>query len=168
MLKFSDYKLIEYVSKKHGEQKYGDKPYMYHILKVKDVCDKFIDNYEFDEYNKNVIKISVMCHDLLEDTDTEYEELVKIFNEDVAKIVFNVTGVGTNRKQRNLNAYNKIKTDDRSIFVKLCDRISNVEESIKNNERLLKIYKEEYFLFKKNIFNGKFIEMWDYLDKLIN
>lgn len=176
MLKFSEweyyiqenvvYNVIDYVTKKHGDQKYGDKPYIYHILKVKEVCDKFIDKYDWSEHDKDVIKISIMCHDLIEDTDVTYEDLEELFNSDVAKVVFNVTGIGKNRKERNINAYNKISKDDRSVFVKLCDRISNVEQS-NNNLYLLNMYKKEYPDFKRHIFNNKFIEMWKYLDELM-
>lgn len=164
--KFDNFNIIDFVTKKHGSQKYGNKPYIYHILGVNNVCDRFIDKYDWSEHDKYVIKTSVMCHDLIEDTDVTKEELIGLFGEDVYKIVFNVSGFGNNRKERNSDAYRKIPTDDRSIFVKLCDRISNVEESVKSNERLFNMYKDENDKFKRKIFNGKFIEMWKYLDEL--
>lgn len=166
-IKENKFNIIDFVTKKHGSQKYGDKPYIYHILGVNAVCDRFINKYEWSEYDKDVIKKSIMCHDLLEDTDTTKEELISLFGEDVYKVVFNVSGFGNNRKERNTNAYSKIPNDDRSIFVKLCDRISNVEESI-GNDRLFNMYRSENDNFKKNIFNGKFLEMWGRLDELFN
>jgi guanosine-3',5'-bis(diphosphate) 3'-pyrophosphohydrolase len=163
---FENFNIDDYVTKKHGNQMYGGyKPYMYHINQVKKVCDKFIDLYNWSSHDRYVIETAVMCHDLLEDTDTSYEELEDLFGNDVAQIVFNVSGFGDNRKERNKDAYSKIKTDDRSIFVKLCDRISNVEESATNMKKLT-MYREEYEIFKHHVFNGEFKEMWRYLDDL--
>lgn len=164
--RYKDFDIIKFVENKHGNQKYGDKPYIYHILNVKDICDKYINLYNWSVYDKYVIETSVMCHDLLEDTDTTKDELIELFGKDVYKIVFNVTGIGDNRKERNQDAYNKIPTDDRSIFVKLCDRISNMKESMTNHRKMEK-YKREYPIFKDNIFNGKFIEMWGELEHII-
>jgi len=164
--KYKEFDIIKFVDNKHKGQKYGRKPYIYHIIEVKKVCDKYIDLYDWNSYDKYVIETAVMCHDLLEDTDTTKEELIDLFGEDVYKIVFNVTGIGVNRKERNMDAYNKIPTDNRSIFVKLCDRISNITESI-TNRRKMDMYKIEYNKFKNNIFNGEFIEMWEHLDRLI-
>jgi len=165
--KLKDFNLVQYVTIKHGEQKYGKNlPYIYHLLKVKAVCDRYIDLFDWKDDDKEIIRTSVLCHDLLEDTETTMEELIHLFNEDVAQIVFNVSGFGKNRKERNTNAYTKIKNDPRSIFVKLCDRISNVEESITYPEKL-EMYKKEYDTFKTYVYNGMFLVMWDYLEHLI-
>lgn len=162
-----DFDIIDYVTKKHGNQKYGDgHPYIYHILNVKDISEKYINLYNWSEKDKHIIRTSILCHDILEDTETDDYELVSLFGKEVWEIVFNVSGFGKNRKERNEDAYNKIIRDDKSIFVKLCDRISNVEESMTNRSKF-RMYKNEYPEFRNKIFNGKFIEMWDYLEKLI-
>lgn len=164
--KLKDFNILQYVTIKHGNQKYGKLPYIYHIMKVKGVCDKYINEFDWSEEDKEIIQIAVLCHDLIEDTDTPFEELKLLFNEDVAQIVFNVSGFGNNRKERNKDAYEKIKNDPRSVFVKLCDRISNVEESITYPEKL-DMYRKEYDTFKTYVYNGLFQIMWEHLDNLI-
>lgn len=165
--KLKNFNIIQYVTIKHGKQKYGKHlPYIYHLLKVKKVCDKYINAFDWNDVDKEIIQTAILCHDLLEDTETTYEELRYLFNKDVAQIVFNVSGFGCNRKERNMNAYGKIKNDSRSVFVKLCDRISNVEESMTYPEKLY-MYREEYETFKRHVFNGMFQPMWDYLESLI-
>lgn len=156
-----------YVSIEHGDQKYNSHPYVYHLENVKNVCERFIDMLDFTEREKEVIIISAWCHDLLEDTEVTYEDMVDRFGEDVAFTVNNLTGYGENRKARNLNAYNKIKKDKVSTFIKLCDRISNTEESINNNPKLMVMYKKEYPDFKNHLKkDGELEEMWNYLDEL--
>jgi len=156
----------DYVEKKHGNQKYGEHSYMYHINNVKKVCDKFINKYNWTKKEKRIIEISVLCHDLLEDTDLEYRDIYTRFGKGVANTVYNLTGVGKNRRERNLHAYNKIKDDKISTFVKLCDRISNTEESLKNKNKY-RMYKIEYPMFRRYLRRlGEFEEMWEYLGKL--
>lgn len=165
--KKNKFDIINYVADKHKNQKYGDKDYMYHILGVKNICDEFIDKYDWSEYETHVIETSVLCHDLLEDTNVTYVELIDKFGKDVAEKVFNLSGFGKTRKERNFNAYSKMKGDKISIFVKLCDRIFNTQESKNNNERLFKMYKNEYLVFKKYLFSeNELEEMWSYLDEL--
>lgn len=159
--------IINYVTYNHGDQKYGNnKPYVYHLEKVKNVCERFIDLYNFSEYEKYVIIVSAWCHDLIEDTDVTYDEIVDKFGEDVARIVHNLSGFGINRIERNKNAYNKIKGDKISTFVKLCDRISNTEESLTIPRKMI-MYSKEFNSFKENLkIDGELEEMWDYLEKL--
>jgi len=165
---FNNFNIIKYVSNKHKGQKYGNVDYIYHILNVKNTCDKFINKYKWTDKEKYIIEMSAYCHDLLEDTNTTYEELVNNFGKEIAKTVYNLSGFGDNRKTRILNSLNKIKNDKISIFVKLCDRISNTENSI-DNPKKLKMYKKEYPLFKKYLKkDDEFIEMWNYLDTLNN
>lgn len=105
IIKYKKFNLLDFVKKNHGDQKYSDKPYIYHILSVKNVCDRFIDKYDWSDYDKDVIETSVMCHDLIEDTDITRDDLNKLFGEDVGTIVWNVTGLGQTRKERNICAY---------------------------------------------------------------
>lgn len=165
-----EFDIKTYVSDQHGDQQYKSqgtpKPYVYHLENVKNVCERYIDIYNFTDRQKYVIITSAWCHDLLEDTEVTYDELVDKFGEDVAFTVNNLSGYGVNRKARNINAYNKIKKDKVSTFVKLCDRISNTEESL-NFPRKMEMYSKEFPEFKRQLYkDGELEEMWDYLGNL--
>jgi guanosine-3',5'-bis(diphosphate) 3'-pyrophosphohydrolase len=162
-----EFNIKDYVSDKHGEQKYklegNPVPYVYHLESVKNICERFIDKFDFTNEEKNIIITSAWCHDLLEDTNVTYKELSDKFGKDVARVVFNLSGFGENRKERNQNAYDKIRGDRISTFVKLCDRISNTENSF-NFPRKMEMYKKEFPNFESNLrIKGELDLIWNYL-----
>ena len=62
-------------------------------------------------------------HDTLEDTDTTYDELVKVFNKDIADLVNEATHEG---KKDNYGFYFPRLKTQRGIMLKLADRLSNI------------------------------------------
>ena len=72
-------------------------------------------------------QIAGLFHDLLEDTDTTYDEIVKISNQDIADAVVLVT----KEENYNMSDYiNRIKNNDIAHMVKLADRIHNLSEAV--------------------------------------
>jgi hypothetical protein len=63
--------------------------------------------------------------------------------------------------------FNKIALDDLAIFIKLCDRYSNILESIKdgNNKKLAK-YKEQNPLFIRILLDKKYNDLIEEIKKL--
>jgi len=154
-----------YATKIHGDQRYGEHPYTYHLRAVVAVLKKF--GYVDD----NLIS-AAWLHDSLEDTDTTYDELVSRFGNEIADLVSCVTdGPGRNRKERKAHSYKKMKDDRRSIAIKLADRIANVGESLQNNPKLFKMYVKERETFERNlldpnIFFNEFSRLWLHLNSL--
>jgi len=150
---------------KHANQKYGDKPYIYHLDKVRSVCDEFDLNLP--------TTIAAYLHDVLEDTDTTYEELVENFGERVAGIVYGVTDEeGATRKERKEKTYPKIASNYDSTLLKLADRISNIRESIKDGRQdLVEMYRSEHREFLKHLFcsdaQTNEMAMWIELENLL-
>lgn len=157
----------EYAIKKHSGQLYSGHKYQHHLIGVLNMANKFI--HLVNEKNRENIFIACWCHDLIEDTDTSYNDLKNKFGTIVAEIVYNVSNeLGRNRKERNLKTYSKISNNYLAKFLKLCDRIFNVSFSKTENDDMYGMYKDEYetfkyFLKRKN----ELEEMWDILDKLI-
>ena len=151
--------------KKHGTQLYSnDNPYIQHLEEVVNILKYF--GYVEDKYI-----ISGYLHDILEDTDTSYNDIKKQFGEEIAEIVYCVTDeLGRNRKERKAKTLPKIKSNDDSIIVKLADRIANLENivSIKGDEGFIKMYRKENAHFKEELFiNNEHKPMWDYIDELL-
>jgi (p)ppGpp synthase/HD superfamily hydrolase len=117
--------------------------------------------------NPNLISACYL-HDVLEDTETTYEEVLKETNYTVAEIVGDVTDEdGSNRYERWLYTAPKIRSSASSTFVKLCDRYANMNHSLQTKSHHLGMYVKEYPLFKVALFNPwQFKNEWADLDQL--
>ena len=154
------YKIIEMVLDSGNSYLYE------HLGKVVQVAEKFI--YYIDEENRMNVLASCWLHDSIEDGRLTYNDIKKRTNEEVAEIVYRLTNFkGKTRKERaNDEYYQMIKEHPLALFVKLCDRISNVEDSL-NSDIMLKKYKEEYSTFKDKLLTNNYPEMWELLDKYL-
>jgi len=123
--------------KAHANQTYDIYPYGYHIRQVVKIAEEL-------GYDESIVVASAL-HDTLEDTELSYNDLKKAFGEEVAEIVYCVTDeLGRNRKERKEKTYPKIQGNWRATVVKICDRIANMQQSKKYNERLFEMYKKEH------------------------
>lgn len=153
---------IEIAMKAHMGQKYGSYPYTKHLADVAMVLSRF------DIYHEK-LHAAAWLHDVLEDTTVEHNKIVGEFGRIVYGIILAVTDEsGANRKERHLKTYPKIQKNERAITIKLADRIANVEESIKINSNLLKMYRKEYGEFREALYafsTYEHTEMWRWLDE---
>ncbi len=152
----------EFAIAQHGTQKYGDRPYSYHLAQVSQVLAEF--GYAGDE----AIMAAGWLHDVLEDTPTTYEILASEFGKETADIVFAVTSEpGENRADRFRKTALEIQSNKKALIVKLADRIANTEASLQSNPKLYKMYLKEFPLFKQLLYNPQDIElmpMWNRLE----
>lgn len=127
----------DFAIKRHGEQLYGNEPYIVHLDHVHEVGLRFGTTIEE--------QCADYLHDILEDTDCSFEEIWYEFGWYVAHLVFLVTDEdGDNRKERKRRTYPKIRSNSDAIKLKLRDRIANVESSKQNNQGLFQMYKQEH------------------------
>ena len=117
MLSLEDY--IEYIKKKHnGQTRKQGTPYYLHPLEV---CNILKENGFPLEY-----QIAGLFHDLLEDTDTTYEDIREISNEEIAEAVRLVT----KEKGYCMQEYiDRIRNNEIAKMVKLADRLHNISET---------------------------------------
>ena len=110
-------KAVNFATMKHLGQKDDDgkEYYMSHLHPVMLLTHLLTQDCE-------VIAAAVL-HDVLEDTDTSYEELEKEFGKRVADIVHEVTHEGTND---NYGYYFPRLKSKEAILIKLLDRASNI------------------------------------------
>lgn len=146
----------DFASAYHKGQWYGNKPYMYHLKKVSDLALDF-------GYTDESILMSCLLHDIIEDTEATYRDIKDNFGEEVAEIVYCVTDeLGRSRKERKYETYKKIRNNPKSIVVKLCDRISNITESMGSenyNLKLMKMYLDEHNDFVYGISNDDSLDL---------
>lgn len=162
----------EFAIKCHGEQKYGEHDYVYHLDAVVDIYDEYSKDYPPGMYKFG--RQLCFTHDIREDTDATESDFIEAFGEGRGISLFHVTGLltdepGKNRKERKMKTYHKIRRDDIAIFVKLCDRVANMREAVKSNDwSHASMYAREYYTFKCALWSpaGRFVRLWAELDKL--
>lgn len=130
--------------RRHGSQRYGQKPYHVHLQDVYDVTVEF--NLP-EEY-----RVAAWMHDLLEDTNTTVNEILIAFGDAVYKLVWAVTGVGKTRYARNESIYGNLTDYPLGIPLKLCDRIANTRACLaENRPDLFDMYAKEYPRFRDKL-----------------
>jgi len=119
-------------------------PYEFHLRMVNNVANKFKDLIE-DHYLQQASLLASWGHDLIEDTRVSYNDIKIVMGEKAADIVYAVTNEkGKNRKERaNEKYYMGIRETPGAVFVKLCDRIANVQYSKMTGSRMFQMYGKE-------------------------
>ena len=150
----------QFAISKHGNQKYGEHPYSYHLNYVVNILTEY-------GYAKDDAIISAgWLHDTIEDTDTTHAMLVLEFNQEIADIVWAVSSEpGKNRQAKFRNTAPKIISNKKALIIKLADRIANTEASLANNPKLYQMYVKEFTLFHELLYQDN-LPMWNRLIKL--
>ena len=115
--------------KAHGDQKrHSGDPYYAHPIEVAGILA--------DLHLDVATVCTALLHDVLEDTDTTFEQLAKEFTPEIAELVDGVTKLGqlsipnATRERAQAENFQKfvlaISKDVRVLLVKLCDRLHNM------------------------------------------
>jgi (p)ppGpp synthase/HD superfamily hydrolase len=143
-------------------------PYEFHLRMVTQVAYDFL---HLPENRWSDLILACWGHDLIEDTRISYNDCVKVLGEYVADIIYAITNEkGKTRAERaNDDYYSLIRETPGATFVKLCDRIANVQYSKLTKSVMFNMYIKENtgFINKLNPDN-RFQPMVDYLNKLFN
>jgi len=162
-------KTKEYAIKCHTDtcHYYDTHLYSYHLQMVVDVANKFI--HLIPEKDRDVVISSAWCHDLIEDTRNTHSDVLKATSLEVAEIVYALTNEkGKTRKERaNEKYYAGIRNTTYATFVKLCDRIANIQYSMSQRSRMLEMYRKETSDFINTLYDEKYDEMFHYLETLV-
>jgi len=159
-------KARSFALKAHNSQIYGEiYPYYKHLEDVDNILRKF----GFTEEKDLDLLVAVWLHDVMEDTATSYSDVKKAFDENIAEIVYCMTDeLGRNRKEKKAKTYPKIRSNPKSVILKVADRIANVLFSRQQKSTHFDMYQKEYNDFQYNLRIYRQIdEMWDYLYKSI-
>jgi (p)ppGpp synthase/HD superfamily hydrolase len=139
-------------------------PYEFHLRMVIQVC------HDFKQLSPSLYVSELACwgHDLIEDCRVSYNDCKEHLGADAANIIYAVSNEkGKNRKERaNEKYYEGIRNTEGATFVKLCDRIANVQYSKLTKSKMFEMYKKENQQFVQLLYTDKHITMFDYLDSL--
>lgn len=128
-----------YVKKKHqGQMRKQNTPYYLHPFAVADILKQkgYSEDYQ----------LVGLCHDLLEDTDATYEEIMLLTSSSIT----NAVKLLTKEKNYQMNQYiNQISKNEFAKIVKLADRLHNLSEAHYANLQFIQKYikeTEEWYL----------------------
>ena len=145
----------------------------------KDSKEVYKNMWEEEDVTLKVIELACWGHDLIEDTRTSYndcKEKLKVGNycyTEVADIIYAVSNEkGKTRAERaNDKYYEGIVNTKGAVFVKLCDRIANVQYSKMTKSRMFEMYKQENFNFCEKLgytHHHDYVKMFQYLINLFD
>src|SRR4051812_48189664 len=145
---------------------YDGKPYAYHLNMVFEAGQKFI--HLIPESDRDNVLAGCWVHDCIEDCRQTYNDVKNATSETVAELAYALTNEkGKTRKERaNDKYYQGIRETPYAIFVKVCDRIANAKHSKQQGSRMLEMYQKENKNFTEKLFDPKYQEMFEYLEKV--
>jgi len=166
-------------------------PYSFHLRMVNQVAQDFKhllddtkDYFTGDKWRgpkQGQVTLMDAClratwgHDLIEDCRVSYNDVNNHLGQEAADIIYAVTNEkGKSRKERaNDKYYEGIRNTPGAVFVKLCDRIANVQYSKMTKSRMFEMYKKENdeFIVKLGYDDTNthpYFEMFSYLVNLFN
>jgi (p)ppGpp synthase/HD superfamily hydrolase len=160
---------IEWIFEQHrATNHFYDKylPYEFHLNMVAQAAKEFSHIITYADIE--IVKLAAYGHDLIEDTRVSYNDVVEVLGIEAADIIYAVSNEkGKTRKERaNEKYYAGIRATPYAVFVKLCDRIANVQYSKMTKSRMFEMYKKENEHFIKELGWNSELEASHYCTKL--
>ncbi len=132
------HKAYIFAAQKHrGQLRQSGEPYLSHPLNVAFILAEM--NMDLDTV------IAGLLHDTIEDTDTTYEDLAELFNENIAFLVDGVSKISQiefkSKEEKQAESFRKMlismSKDVRVIVIKLADRLHNMRtlDSLKEEKK---------------------------------
>jgi (p)ppGpp synthase/HD superfamily hydrolase len=148
----------------HGEQKYGDHPYSYHLDAVAAIASP---------YGEEAAVVAFL-HDTVEDTSATLGEIEGQFGSAIAACVALLTDEpGATRKERKATTYAKLARvsgpTELALLVKAADRLANVRACVQDRKaNLWELYRSEHEVFKQAAYRANLCDpLWAELDQLL-
>ena len=134
-------KALSFMLEHHGDQKRDDgSPYYIHPVKVASHLMS-LNLFTDDLQTLDILVTGALLHDILEDTEVTYDELVKEFNDDISNVILALT---KSKDMTNEGYYNNIRKNLLASLIKISDRCNNVSSmaGVFNKSRLQKYIDE--------------------------
>ena len=123
-------KARDFAIKWHGDQMYGDKPYVYHLDQVAEIVSK--SNQDRSSGTLQWLLEVAYLHDVIEDCGVTYYELADLFGVEVGHSV----DLLTKSKDVLYEDYiGRIKENFYAKAVKIADTKANLRQSILDNDK---------------------------------
>lgn len=157
-------KAIKFAGEKHKDQKVPGTNSNY-LLHISNVAMEIILAYNANNnFDLNYAVQLALLHDTLEDTQTDFSELLKMFGE---KVAIGVQALTKNKnldskKEKMIDSLNRINKLEKEVgMVKLADRITNLQEPPKHWKK----DKIQHYLSEAIVINKVLNNKNEYLNK---
>lgn len=136
--------------------RYDEYPYSYHLSSVAKWVRAF--NRLLSPEEAEIAEAAAWVHDAIEDARQTYNDVSAATSTEVADIAYALTTEkGRSRSARASHAYySGIRANRVATFVKLADRLSNVEHSVSSKSRMASVYQKELPTFLSKILGGDY------------
>lgn len=124
-------KAIKFAAKKHADKNQvipgTNLPYVVHLSNV--AMEIIFASQETKEFNTAFAIQVALLHDILEDTETSFEEIVSEFDKEIAQAVLALTkNAAVSKEIRMTDSLTRIRKLPKEVWaVKLADRITNLQ-----------------------------------------
>jgi len=124
-------KTIRFAAKKHADQNQvipgTNLPYVVHLSNV--AMEIIFASQETKEFNTAFAIQVALLHDILEDTEATFEEIVSEFGKEIAQAVLALTkNTDISKQERMTDSLTRIRKLPKEVWaVKLADRITNLQ-----------------------------------------
>lgn len=153
-------KARQFAIQAHGDQRYGNRPYAFHLDAVATHAAPY----------GEVAQVVAYLHDVVEDTDIEVADIEAVFGPFVARCVALLTDEpGADRAERKRRTNAKLAgvgpDHQLALVVKTADRLANVTACIRDGHtRKLAMYAGEHRAFREAVFRDRLCDgLWDAL-----
>lgn len=163
----------DFASWAHGDQKYGEEPYVAHLDEVAAKVAQYLPDGDDDD-----IQDVAYLHDVVEDTPVTVAFVEEYFGVIVSTAVAQLTDPeAPNRKERKRLLHERLKKLSSAklpyrlaLIVKAADRLANVKRCAEeDNEKMLKMYADEHPEFREATYREGLCEgIWEELDSLLD
>ena len=141
-----------------------------HLAAVVSVAHRFM--HLLSEELRERVEDALWNHDAIEDVRVTYGDVSDVLGTKVADIAFALTNNrGKKRSERaDYSYYELIRLTPGAVFAKLCDRIANLEQSVRSGHTMLDKYRKELPSFESKLRNeehDEYVEMWDHIYELL-
>jgi (p)ppGpp synthase/HD superfamily hydrolase len=146
----------------HGDQRYGEQPYVKHLDDVAELCAP---------YGETAAALAYL-HDVLEDTEVGRQAIVEQFDENLAWQVEQLTDpAGENRARRKhllharLSEFRQGEPREATVLiVKTADRLANLLACDEQKPHMRGLYRREHEAFRAAVFRpGLCDALWERL-----
>jgi len=130
----------DFAIQRHGKQrrKYEDAPYYVHLDRVVEL----LKDYGYDGPH---ILAAAYLHDVLEDTQTNLNELIASFGDEVSELVYWLSDIeqGKRNIRKRMSAWRLSRAPLEAKFIKLADLIDNTPSIVEHDPDFAKVYVAE-------------------------